>query len=347
MQTSPLPLSSQTGDQKISVFRLTNKNQTEVLITNYGAIILSFKIKQKDGLFNDIVLGFEKPADYLNETYLRHYPLFGAAVGRYGNRIKDGRMEIDGKKFQLPVNMGTDHLHGGLSGFDKKIWDLSLFDEKNNIVKLDLKSPDGDEGYPGNLDVSITFRLNEDDELSHEYLATTDQVTAVNLTHHSYFNLNNGKGTVDDHFLKIHGSSILEQDMNYTTTGNYIPVKNTKYDFKDFQRIAAQWGNEKEYDQSFVIDKKADEFGLAAEVYSEKSKLKLDVLTTEPVVHFYTGSGIVALRGKNNTIYGRSSGFCLETQKHPNAVNIPHFPDTILRPGQTYHQKTVYRITHI
>jgi len=346
MQTSPIPFSIKTADQKVFVFRLVNKNQTEVLISNYGAIILSFKIKQ-GGLYNDIVLGFEKPADYLNETYLRNYPLFGAAVGRYGNRIKDGRMEIDGIKFQLPINMGTDHLHGGLSGFDKKIWNVDFADEKNNKVIFNLRSPDGDEGYPGNLDVSITFHLNDNDELSHEYVATTDQVTAVNLTHHSYFNLNNGRGNINDHFIKIHGSSILEQDLNYTTTGNYIPVDDTKYDFKNFRRIAERWGNENEYDQSFVIDKRDNELGLAAEVYSTESKLKLDVLTTEPVVHFYTGSGIAALQGKNNTPYGRSSGFCLETQKHPNAVNIPHFPDTVLRPGQTYHQKTIYRITHI
>ncbi|MCW3116874.1 MAG: aldose 1-epimerase [Chitinophagaceae bacterium] len=347
MQTSSFPLTSKLSGQKIFVFRLKNKNQTEALISNYGAIILSFKVKQANGSLNDIVLGFEKPEDYSDDIYLRNYPLFGAAEGRYGNRIKDGKMEIDGKKFQLPLNMGADHLHGGISGFDKKIWELVLFDEQNSLLEFKLKSPDGDEGYPGNLDVSIKFRLNDHDELSHEYHATTDQPTAVNLTHHSYFNLNNGTGNINDHFLKIHASAILEQDSNYTTTGNYISVQDTSHDFRNFHTIAEKWGEKKEYDQSFVIDKKENELGLAAEAYSTESKIKLDVLTTEPVVHLYTGSGITALKGKQDTVYGRSSGFCLETQKHPNAINIPHFPKTVLRPGQTYYQKTIYRITHI
>ncbi|MES1220759.1 MAG: galactose mutarotase, partial [Bacteroidota bacterium] len=161
MQQSSSSFSSKYSSQKKYVFRLKNKNHTEVLISNYGAIIMSFKVKQPDGFINDIVLGFEKPEDYQTETYLHNYPLFGAAVGRYGNRIKDGKMEIDGKKYQLPLNMGSDHLHGGISGFDKKTWDVVLFDDKNNILELNLKSPDGDEGYPGNLDVFIKFQLND------------------------------------------------------------------------------------------------------------------------------------------------------------------------------------------
>ncbi|MES1224152.1 MAG: galactose mutarotase, partial [Bacteroidota bacterium] len=226
-------------------------------------------------------------------------------------------------------------------------WDVVLFDDKNNILELNLKSPDGDEGYPGNLDVFIKFQLNDNDELSHEYRATTDKATAVNLTHHSYFNLNNGKGNINNHYLKIYGSAILEQDANYTTTGNYIAVDNTRYDFKNFHTIAEKWGEKQEYDQSYVVDKKENELGAAAEAYSAESKIKLDVLTTEPVVHLYTGTGIIDFKAKNETVYGRSSGFCLETQKHPNAINIPHFPNTVLRPGETYYHKTIYRITHI
>jgi len=333
--------------KKVSLFRLKNKKGTEALITNYGAIILSFKIKKDNGTMNDIVLGFDKPEDYLDEKYLANYPYFGAAVGRYGNRIKNGQMEIDGKKYDLAVNMGTDHIHGGKIGFDKKVWDVISFDDEKNILKLSLKSMDGEEGYPGNLDVSVTFELNEDNELSHEYIATTDKPTAVNLTHHGYFNLNYGKGRVDDYYVKINASSILEQDENLTTNGNYISVRNTRYDFRTTHKMSSLWGNDRGYDQSFVIDKKEKELVLAAEAYSEESKTKLEVLTTEPVVHFYTGIGLAVIKGKGDTQYGPYSGFCFETQVHPNAINIPSFPDTILRPGETYRHKTVYRVSNI
>lgn len=347
MQTITPSLSGKFAGKKVNVFRLINKKGTEALISNYGAIILSFKIKKEDGSFNDIVLGFDKPEDYLDEAYLKQYPLFGAAVGRYGNRIKSGKMEIDGIKYQLPINIATDHLHGGISGFDKKIWDIDLFDEEKNILKLSLKSPDGDEGYPGNLDVSLTFTLNDNNELIHEYRATTDKPTAINLTHHSYFNLNNGKGSVDNHFIKINASSILEQDENLTCNGKYIDITGTRFDFRKPHRMAEQWANEKGYDQSFVVDKEENELTWSAEAWSDESKTKLEVATTEPVVHFYTGIWIPSVTGKENTQYAPYSGFCFETQVHPNAINIPSFPNTILRPGELYQQKTVYRVKNI
>jgi aldose 1-epimerase len=347
MPTALSPLTNGFHGKKVAVFRLKNKKDTEVLLTNYGAIILAIKTKKNDGSMNDIVLGFDKPEDYLDETYLKNYPFFGAAVGRYGNRIKNGKMEIDGKKYQLAVNMGTDHIHGGIGGFDKKVWNINSFDEQNNILELSLKSPDGEEGYPGNLDVTVKFELNENNELSHEYTAVTDQPTAINLSHHGYFNLNNGKGRVDDHFIKINASAILEQDENLTASGNLVKVEGTRFDFRKPHRMKDQWGNTEGYDQSFVIDKKENELALSAEAWSEESKTKIAVLTTEPVVHFYTGTGIPPLTGKNNIQYGPFSGFCFETQKHPNAINIPGFPNTILRPGETYHQKTVYRVSNI
>jgi aldose 1-epimerase len=333
--------------KKVSVFTLKNNKGTEASITNYGAIILAFKIKKENGTMNDIVLGFDKPEDYLDEKYLAHYPYFGAAVGRYGNRIKDGKMRIDGTEYELAVNMGTDHIHGGKIGFDKKVWDVVSLDEAKNNVKLSIKSPDGEEGYPGNLDVSVTFELNEDNELSHEYIATTDKPTAINLTHHGYFNLDNGKGRVDDYYIKINASSVLEQDENLTTNGNFIPVHHTRFDFRQPHKMSSLWGILPGYDQSFVIDKKENELTLAAEAYSEESKTKLELLTTEPVVHFYTGIGLPVIYGKGNTLYGPYSGFCFETQVHPNAINIPSFPNTILRPGNTYRHKTVYRVSNI
>jgi aldose 1-epimerase len=347
MQTITPSLSGKFAGKNVNTFRLVNKSGTEVIISNYGAIILSFKIKKENGSMNDIVLGFDKPEDYLDEKYLQQYPMFGAAVGRYGNRIKSGKMEIDGVKYQLPINIGTDHLHGGINGFDKKTWNIDSFDQEKNVLKLSLKSPDGDEGYPGNLNVSLTFTLNDNNELIHEYTATTDQPTAVNLTHHSYFNLNNGKGRVDNHFIKIKASSILEQDENLTCNGNVINVTGTRFDFREPHRMAEQWGSTPGYDQSFVIDKKGKELTWAAEAWSDESKTKLEVATSEPVVHFYTGIWIPTVTGKNNTPYSPYSAFCFETQVHPNAINIPSFPNTVLRPGEVYTQKTIYRISNL
>jgi len=333
--------------EDIYLFTLRNSKGTEVLISNYGAIITSFKIKQADGKINDIVLGFEKLEDYFSEEYLKDYPWFGSAVGRYANRIKDAAIEIDGKKYQLSKNIGSDQLHGGISGFDKKVWQTVAFtDDPYAILELRYTSPDGEEGYPGNLDVTIRFELNNADELSYEYSATCDQATAVNLTHHSYFNLNNGEGNIADHSVKIYASHILEQDTNLVANGNYIEVRGTGYDFYQWEKINKNWIQEDGYDQSYVIDRKDDKVSLVAEAFSEKTKIKLQVWSTEPVVHFYTGKWIPKVKGKNNHLYGLFSGFCFETHIHPNAINIPHFPNTILRPGEKYYQKTVYKIFH-
>jgi aldose 1-epimerase len=295
-----------------------------------------------DKTINDIVLGFDNVHEYLHADYLKIYPFMGAAVGRYGNRIKNAAFKIDDKEFFVSKNMGNDQLHGGLEGFDKKVWDLVSFDEKCNILQLKYHSPDGEEGFPGNLEVSICFELNDDNDLIYEYAAICDQPTAVNLTHHSYFNLNNGAGTITDHEIKIDSDRILEQDENLVTTGNYIAVDNTKYDFREFHAIAERMNGG--YDQSFVIDKKENQLSIVAEAQLKRSGLKLQVLTTEPLVHLYTGQGFPKLKGKNNIEYGPFSGFCLETQKHPNAINISKFPNTVLRPGEKYHQKNVYKI---
>ncbi len=276
----------------IYLYSLRNANGTEVLITNYGAIIKAYKIQMPGSPANDIVLGFDDVHEYLKADYLEVYPFMGAAIGRY--------------------------------------------------LQLKYLSQDGEEGFPGNLDVNICFELNDDNDLIYEYTASCDQPTAVNLTHHSYFNLNYGEGTITDHEVKINSDKILEQDENLVTTGNYIAVDNTKYDFSEFHPIGERMNEG--YNQSFVIDKKADQLTIVAEVQSKKSGVKLQVLTTEPLVHLYTGQGFPKLKGKNNIEYGPFSGVCLETQKHPNAINIPKFFNTVLRPGEKYHQKNVYKI---
>ena len=329
----------------IYLYSLRNVAGTEVLITNYGAILMAYKVMMRDKTINDIVLGFDNVEDYLTTDYLKTYPYMGAAIGRYANRIKNATFKIEDKEISVSKNWGSDQLHGGFDGFDKKVWDFVSLDAQCNILHLKYDSPDGDEGFPGNLEVNICFELNDENDLIYTYSATCDQPTAINLTHHDYFNLNNGEGTILEHELKIYADKILEQDEQLCTTGNYIAVDNTKYDFVEFHSIGERMAEG--YDQTFVVDKNADRLSIVAEAFSQKSGLKLQVLTTEPIVHLYTGQGFPNIKGKNNLQYGPYSGFCLETQKHPNAVNIAKFPTTILRPEEKYHQSNVYKIcTH-
>jgi aldose 1-epimerase len=331
-----------SSGEDIYLFTLRNAKGTEVGITNYGAIITSFRIIQKNEIANDIVLGFDRVEDYLSPEYLDRYCYFGAACGRYVNRIRHGRFSIDGKLYQLSQNISTHQLHGGHEGFDRKVWKLNSINDSS--VELKYLSKDGEEGFPGNLETLMRFELNDKNEFSYEFTSVTDKPTAINLSHHSYFNLNNGRGSIENHEVKIYSSRILAQDEHLICNGNYIPVENTSRDFREFRRIGEQRDKEKGYDQCFEADNKTDAPGLIAEARSPESGLALQIFSTEPAVQFYTAQGLAALKGKNGTQYGPFSGFCLETHKHPNAVNIPHFPNTILRPGETYKSKTVYKI---
>lgn len=334
-----------SSGQDVYLFTLTNLSGTEVLITNYGAIITSFCIKNKEGAVNDIVLGFDKVEGYTNESYLAHYPWFGCAVGRNANRIKNAQFIIDKKEYLLSKNNGNDHLHGGINGFDKKVWRLVKIEE-SPISSLELKyiSPDGEEGYPGKLDVTIRFELNNENELSYEYSAYCDRPTVINLTHHSYFNLNNGVGDIKDHEVRIYGSWVLDQDNNLVANGDLIPVADTEFDFHEFTLLGERLNKIAEYDKSFVADKDAVSLSLMAEVRSVALGVLLQVYSTEPIIHFYSGKWIPVIAGKNGIKYGPFSGLCLETHKHPNAINISHFPDTILRPGEIYSSRTVYKV---
>ena len=334
-----------SNGEDIYLFSLINKHGTKVSITNYGAIITSFKVKAKNDSFNDIVLGFDNVEDYLSDNYLKHYAYLGATCGRYANRIKNGRFELDGKTYQLSRNMGNDTLHGGKEGFDKKTWQvISVNESPEPTLELKYLSKDGEEGFPGNLETIIRFELNDKDELSYEFFATTDKPTAVNLTQHSYFNLNNGKGTIEEHEVKINASYILAQDEGLVCDGEFIAVANNQYDFTIFKAIDTDWDKANGYDQCFAIDNKTDELSLVAEVRSQESGRTLQIFSTEPTVQFYTGQGLNIKNAKDRTPYGSFSGFCLETHKHPNAINIPHFPNTVLRPREKYGQKNIYKI---
>ena len=326
-----------SNGEDIYLFTLTNKHNTTVTITNYGAIITSFRIKMSDGSVNDIVLGFDSVEDYLSETYLDNYAYLGAACGRYANRIKNGRFVLDGKDYQLTQNMGNDMLHGGKEGFDKKVW-KPVLNKAAHILELKYTSKDREEGFPGNLETIVLFELSDNNELSYEFIAKTDKPTAVNLTHHSYFNLNNGKGNILDHEVRMPASNILKQDDGLVCNGEFIKVDKTKYDFREFKKIG------QEYDQCFIIDDKNDELSLVAEARSLQSGITLQIFSTEPAVQFYTGQGLNIPNARNGIDYKPFSGFCLETHKHPNAINIPGFPNTVIRPGLKYYSNTVYKI---
>jgi aldose 1-epimerase len=329
--------------EDIYLFTLSASNGTQVTISNYGAIITSFVWKRPGSIDNDIVLGFDRMEDYLSPLYLENYPWFGAAIGRYGNRIANATISVDGALYKLSNNRGPDQLHGGHVGFDKKVWNVQ--DAGDAFLVLGYRSADGEEGFPGILDVELRFDL-VDDELSYQYHATCNKPTPVNLTHHSYFNLDNGKGRIFDHHLRIPADHYLQQNENLVTTGVLEPVHNTRYDFNIRRPIKSLPLSDGDYDQSFVLKDQGRQMKLAAEAWCPNSATRLEVWSTEPVVHFYSGKFIPVIQGKAGQLYGPYSAFCLETQVHPNAVNFPHFPDTILRPGQTYFQKTSYRLMH-
>ncbi len=333
--------------QDVFHFILGNESGTTAGITNYGGIITSFTVRKQNGASNDIVLGFDKVEDYQSPAYQANYPYFGCVVGRTANRIKNASFELEGKTCEVTHNFGKHQLHGGKEGFDKKIWEITGSGEfPHPWVEMKYISPDGEEGYPGNLSTWIRFELTEENELSYTFTARTDQTTAVNLTHHGYFNLDNGQGDIKDYELKIYGSHILEQDEDLCTTGNVIAVRDTVFDFRSFVKIGERLQQVPEFDKSFVVDKNNDPAGMAlmAEARCAASGLLLQVYATDPIVHFYTGKWIPEITGKNHTVYGAFSGFCLETQIHPNAINIPHFPSMVLRPGEEYKSKTMYKV---
>lgn len=321
-------------------YELKNKKGTSVGITNWGAIINYFKIIKKDRGVNDIVHGFYDLKDYLGEKYLSQYPWFGCVVGRYANRIRNASFELDGKIYQLTSNNNGHQLHGGSGGFDRRVW--NLVETKDNWIELKYHSADGEEGYPGNLDVLVRYELSDEDELSYTLSSTCDQACPVNFTQHTYFNLNNNQGTIHDHDIRIISSKTIDQDKELVATGSISNVDGTTFDLREWTRIGDGLKEMDEYDKSFIRDEKG--YGLAAELSSFKSGILLQVYTTEPVVHFYSGKWTPQVKGKDGITYGPFSGLCLETHVHPNAVNIPVFPNTVLRPGETYRQKTVWKV---
>lgn len=329
------------------IYLFTLKTEVaELRITNYGAIVTHFRLQEPDEKWNDIVLGFDKIEDYWSDAYLKQNPFFGAIVGRYGNRIGNARFTLEGKEYALIANMNNDTLHGGPDALDKKCWKVSSYGtEPFPFIEFSYHSPDGEQGFPGDLDCLIRYELANGHDMDIQISATTNKPTPVNFTTHHYFNLHNGRGTIHDHTLSIDASHILEQDTDLVVNGNYVSVEGTPHDLRIPMMLEKGLAILPEYDQSFVLDKGITTLpAYAASLSAENSDLKIEVWTTEPVCHFYTGKWIPPVIGKQGLAYLPFSGLCLETQIHPNAVNISGFPNTILRPGQTYHQHTVYKM---
>ncbi len=332
----------------ITLYTLSNSNDVEVGIINYGGIIQSIRIPDTAGNKQDISLGFNNLQDYIDKS-----PYFGCITGRYANRIAKGKFMLDSMEYQLDINNGPNSLHGGFKGFDKQVWDAEDFSNDSVAgVILTYLSPDGDRGYPGNLDVSVTYTLNNQNELRIDYNAVTDKKTVVNLTNHSYFNLDDGgKTDVLDHEVKILAKSFTPTDVTLIPTGEIIPVEGTPMDFTAFKTIGEALDTSYRpiavaggYDHNYVLSSGGGELALAAVVKERDSGRKMEVYTTEPGIQFYSGNFLDgSTTGKNGAVYHKNHGFCLETQHFPDSPNQPEFPSTVLNPGENYSSTTIYK----
>lgn len=351
-ETMPKPtlakqLFGKTADgTAVDLYTLSNEKGMEAKITNYGGIVVSLKTPDRNGKAGDVVLGYDSL-----DGYLKSSPYFGAIVGRYGNRIAKGQFTLDGTTYKLAKNNGENHLHGGIKGFDKVVWEAKEVPNGNSAgLQLTYLSKDGEEGYPGNLSVTVLYTLTNDNGLKIEYTATTDKKTVVNLTNHSYFNLA-GSGDILKHELMLNADKFTPVDKTLIPTGELKSVKGTPLDFTQPTAIGARIDQPDEqmkfgggYDHNFVING-AGSLALTASVYEPTSGRVMDVYTTEPGVQFYTGNFLGGMVGKNGQAYQKRTGFCLETQHFPDSPNKPSFPSTVLEPGKKYETTTIYKFS--
>lgn len=333
-----------TAGEAIEIYTLTNRQGTEARVMTYGGIVVSLKTKDRSGVAGDIVHGFDSLAGYESE-----HPYFGALIGRYGNRIAKGQFKLNGKAYTLAKNNNENHLHGGLRGFDKRVWTAEV---RGSALVLTYVSADGEEGYPGRLKAQVTYTLSDTDELRLDYAATSDQDTVVNLTNHSYFNLS-GESTIGGHEVKIEADRFTPVDSGLIPTGELRPVAGTPFDFRKFKAVGERIDAAEEqirfgggYDHNFVLNGSMGTLRKAAEVYSPASGRVLEVSTTEPGVQFYTGNFLDgSLKGKGGRVYQKRSALCLETQHFPDSPNHLEFPTTTLRKGDHYKSSTVWKFS--
>jgi len=339
----------------VSIYTLNNAHGIELQVLDYGGIIVSLKVPDRTGRLDDIVLGFDSLSDYQRAS-----PYFGAIIRRYGNRIARGQFTLDGRTYTLATNNGPNHLHGGLKGFDKVVWDVSPFEREDSVgLVFRYTSPDGEEGYPGTLRATVTYTLTEQSELVFDYYATADWPTPVNLTQHSYFNLaGDGRGDVLGHLVTLKADCFTPVDSTLIPTGEIRSVEGTPFDFRTPTPIGARIDQDDEqlrygegYDHNFVLNKggkdgNADAPSLAARVFDPTSGRVMKIYTTEPGLQFYSGNFFDGtLRGKKGVPYRRRYGFAMETQHFPDSPNHPQFPSTILVPGREYRSRTVLRFS--
>jgi len=346
-RVSKSPFGRMPDGTAVDGYAIRNGRGTSMHVITYGGIITSLKTADRAGHFADIVLGYDNLEGYLKAT-----PYFGAIVGRYANRIARGRFTLDGRTYQLPINNPPNSLHGGTRGLDKVVWSATPFESNTSGgVVLTYTSPDGDQGYPGKLDVRVTYTLDDHDKLTVEYVATTDKATPVNLAQHSYFNL---AGDVDKdilgHVLQLDASRYTPVDSTLIPTGELAPVAGTPFDFRKPTAIGARIAQKHEqlrfgggYDHNYVLDKSDSALRHAGRVVEPSSGRTLDILTDQPGIQFYSGNFLDgSITGKKGRVYKHRYGFCLETQHFPDSPNHPAFPSTILKPGERFQSRTVF-----
>jgi len=330
-----------TVDQKqVNLYTLTNKNGIVVKITNYGAIITQIWTPDRNGKFGDIVLGYDSLQGYLDKN-----PYFGAIAGRYANRIAGGKFTLNGTTYQLSKNDGNNHLHGGIKGFDKVVWDATEIHDSSSVgLELSNLSRDGEEGYSGNLNVNVRYLLNDSNELTTVITATTDKDCPVNLCNHTYFNLTTADTNVLGHILSIVASQLTDVNNELIPTGTMPPVAGTPMDFNTPHEIGARIEEVKGgYDHNYVLAKNPGDLSLAATLLDPKSGREVKIYTTQPGIQFYSGNFLDgSITGKGGKVYQKHYGLCLETQHFPDSPNHPDFPNTILKPGEVYQETTVY-----
>lgn len=336
--------------EMVSEYTLRNMQGMQLSVISYGGIITSLTTPDKNGKFTDVVLGYDNLQDYLDGT-----TFFGALIGRYGNRIAKGKFTLDDKQYQLSINNGENHLHGGAMGFDKRNWQVTAFKKPGSVgLILSLLSEDGDQGYPGNLAVQVIYTLNNNNELMIDYSAFTDQPTIVNLTQHTYFNLA-GRGDILNHRLQINADQYTPVDQGLIPDGRLLSVANTPFDFRQAKAIGSDIDDKDQqlsygggYDHNYILNKKKPgALQLAAKLTEPKSGRVLELMTTEPALQFYSGNFLNGKDSGKGQKYEFRSGLCLEPQHAPDSPNQASYPSTVLRPGQKYQSKMVYRFSTV
>ncbi len=336
---------------EMKLYVMANANRMAVAVTNFGGRVVMLQLPDKEDHLGDIVLGYDSLTPYLTGN-----PYFGALIGRYGNRIAEGSFELEGEEYQLATNNGDNALHGGPGGFHNVLWNVEQKTiEGGQALALTYVSHDGEEGYPGKLSVKVTYTMpNDSNELVIDYEAMTDAPTIVNLTHHSFFNLaGEGSGSILSHEFTINADRFCPVDEGLIPTGEFRLVEGTPFDFREPHQAGERIGEKDEqlefgrgYDHNWVLSKKGNELALAATVTEPLSGRKMEVWTTEPGLQFYSGNFLNKTEiGKDGHVYDFRSAFCLEAQHFPDSPNHPEFPSTVLKPGETYRQKTIYKFS--